>query len=87
MKDFHLFIYNFEFPKGGFKDYAGSFKNAKKAHQSANAILEKKAKEWKCHISEVEANYHIFNSKKREIIQPHGIKSSIDKLQNIVTDL
>ncbi len=68
MKNFLLFIYDFEYPKGGFRDFVGAFPTEKKAHKSAKQQLLQKAKKWRCNFNEVEANYHIFHISSRNII-------------------
>ena len=76
-KNFLLFFYEFEYPRGGMKDYLGAYATAKQAHKAAQEIMKRLAQEYDEKPEEVEAIYHILHMTQRRVILPNGEKIAL----------
>jgi hypothetical protein len=63
-KNFLLFIYRFEYPRGGFRDFVKAFHTEKSAHKYAAKII----------AEDDEMAYHIFHISSRNVIFAGGKK-------------
>ncbi|MEL6634751.1 MAG: hypothetical protein AAFQ83_25020 [Bacteroidota bacterium] len=80
-KNFLLFFYEFEYPKGGMKDFAGAYATEKQAHKAAREIMKRLAQEYGEKPEEVEAIYHILHLKSRRVISPSGNKTPLRSIK------
>ncbi len=76
-KNFLLFFYDFEYPKGGMRDYVGAYGTAKQAHKAAKEIKQEIADEYEESLDQVEASYHILHMTQRRVILPDGEKMAL----------